>query len=924
MEVVTGAMSTLLPKLGSMLKDEYNLHRKVRGEILFLTAELERMEAALIEVSEAPIDHPPSKLVKLWAKDVKDLSYEIEDSVDKFMVHLDGRAEEKAQSFMGFIHRSIDLLTRAKTRHKIGTEVKHIKRRIQEVSARRDRYKVDKAVEKPVVTSVDSLRLSALYKKETELVGTEEKIQELVETMTEEADEASKQQLKIVSIAGFGGLGKTTLANAVYQKLKSQFDCGAFVSVSLNPNIEKIFKNILHQLDKHNYSNINEAVWGEAQLISELRDFLLNKRYFIVIDDIWNISVWKTIKHAFIENRCGSRIIITTRILDVAKQVGSVYDLKPLSPIDSRKLFHQRIFGIEDKYPPTQLAEVSENILKRCSGVPLAIVTTASMLASKRGNDWPKVYQSMGSEPQDSSDMQDMRRVLSVSYYDLPAHLKTCLLFISVYPEDYTIVAEDLIWQWIGQGFVQEEHGKSLYEVGEEYFAQLINKSLIQPVDIGSGNKASACRVHDMVLDLITSLSSEENFLITVGGLQPVSASSKIHRLSVQNRNEDDLKKLATMSLSHVRSVFVFGQDISLLPALSSFPVIRALDLSYCLNVDNHHVKIMCNLLHLRYLRLCNTSITEIPEEIGNLQFLQVLDISQTGIEVLPPQFVRLTQLVYLHIDRRTKLPDQFGDLKSLQDFPVIPTVTSPSMLHDVGKLTKLRNLLISFDEWNESYEEPFCRCLSNLVNLKTIKIIGAHLGLDSGSDYLLPRPRYIQTIHLINNINCALPRWMSSLSCLSFLTIHGLRTLRVEDLQVLGSIPSLSYLDIWVVEPTQERQDRLLIDSGHPFLCLTTLKVASRVMELRFAQGATQKLQTLKLRFSARQTLYQFGDLDFGLENVSSLEHVYVGRWSKPEPGEVEAVEAAVREALGMNPNQPTLEFSKGKEERPLEGEWH
>ncbi|XP_044949062.1 disease resistance protein RGA5-like [Hordeum vulgare subsp. vulgare] len=910
MEIVTGAMSTLLPKLGSMLKEEYNLHRKVRGEILFLTAELERMEAALVEVSEAPVDHPPSKLVRLWARDVKDLSYEIEDSVDRFMVHLDGRAEEKAQSFMGFIHRGIDLLTRAKTRHKIGTEVRHIKSRITEVSARRDRYKVDKAVEQPVVTSVDSLRLSALYKTETELVGTEEKIRELVETMTEEVDEASKQQLKIVSIVGFGGLGKTTLANAVYQKLKSQFDCGAFVSVSLNPNMEKIFKNILHQLDKHRYSSINEAMWGEAQLIGELRDFLLNKRYFIVIDDIWNISVWKTTRHAFIENRCGSRIITTTRIFDVAKQVGSVYDLKPLSPIDSRKLFHQRIFGVEN--PPIQLAEVSENILKRCGGVPLAIMTTASMLATKRGNDWSKVYQSMGSGPQDSSDMQDMRRILSVSYYDLPAHLKTCLLFISVYPEGYTVVAEDLIWQWIGEGFVQEEHGKNLYEVGEEYLAQLINKSLIQPVDIGSDNKVSSCRVHDMVLDLITSLSSEENFLTTVGGLQPVSTSSKIHRLSVQTRNEDDLKRLATMGLSHVRSLSVFGQDINLLPALSSFPVIRALDLSYCLDVDNHHVKIICNLLHLRYLRLCNTSITEIPEEIGNLQFLQVLDISQTGIEALPPEFVRLTQLVYLHIDRWTKLPDQFGGLKSLQDFPVIPTITSASMLHDVGKLTKLRNLLISFDEWNESYEGPFCRCLSNLVNLKTIKIIGAHLGIDSGSDYLSPRPRYIQTIHLINNINCALPRWMSSLSCLSFLVIHGLRTLRVEDLRVLGSIPALSYLDIWVVEHTQERQDRLVIDSGHPFHCLTTLKIASRVMELRFAQGATQKLQTLKLRFSVRHTLDQFGDLGFGLENVSSLEHVYVGRWSKPEPGEVEAAEAAIGEALGMNPNKPTLKFSK------------
>ncbi|CAM0949205.1 unnamed protein product [Alopecurus aequalis] len=909
MEVVTGAMSTLLPKLGKMLKDEYDLHKKVRGEIMFLTAELERMEAALLEVSEAPIDHPPSKLVKLWAKDVKDLSYEIEDSIDKFMVHLESRAETKAQSFMGFIYKSIDLLSKAKIRHKIGTEVKHIKSRIMEVSARRDRYKIDKVGVQPTGTSIDTLRLSALYKKDTELVGTEEKIKELVKMTMGEADKASTPQRKIISIVGIGGLGKTTLANVVYRKLKSQFDCAAFVSVSLIPSMEKIFKNILHQLDKHKYSNINEAMWAEAQLISELRDYLLNKRYFIVIDDIWNYSVWTTVEHALIGNECGSIIIITTRILDVAKQLGTVYDLKPLCPIDSRELLYQRICVVEDRYPPTQF---TEKILKRCGGVPLAIITTAGMLASKRGNDWSKVYESMGSGFQDSSDMKDTRRILSVSYYDLPAHLKTCLLFISVYAEDYTIVAEDLIWQWIGEGFVQEEHGKSLYEVGEDYFNELINKSLIQPVDTRSGNKPSACRVHDMVLDLITSLSREENFLTTVGDLQHVFASSKIHRLSVQKVNEDDLKRLATMSFSHVRSLFVFRQDISLLPALSSFPVLRTLDLSYCLNVDNHHVEIICNLLHLRYLWLCNTSITKIPEEIGNLQFLQVLDISQTGIEVLPSEFVQLAQLVYLHIDSQTKLPDDFGDLKSLQDFPVIPTITSPSMLHDLGRLTKLRNLRVNFHDWNESYEEPFYRCLSNLVNLKTIKILGAHLGIDSGRDYLSPLPPNLQSVHLIDNINCTMPRWMSSLSCLSFLVIHGLKTLVVEDLQVLGSIPSLGDLDIWVVDPTLERHYRVVIDSNYPFRCLTRLKFASRIMELQFAKGAMQKLQTLKLRFSVRQTLDQFGDLDFGLENVSSLRHVSVGRWSKPEPGEVEIAEAAIQKALGMNLNKPTLEFSK------------
>jgi hypothetical protein len=69
----------------------------------------------------------------------------------------------------------------------------------------------------------------------------------------------------------------------------------------------------------------------------------------ILIDDIWNKSVWKNIRCALIENEHGSRVITTTRILDVAKEVGGVYQLQPLSTSDSRRLFYQRIFGTEDK-----------------------------------------------------------------------------------------------------------------------------------------------------------------------------------------------------------------------------------------------------------------------------------------------------------------------------------------------------------------------------------------------------------------------------------------------------------------------------------------------------------------------------------------------------------------------------------------------
>jgi hypothetical protein len=276
MEVVTGAMSTLLPMLGDLLKEEYNLQKKTRGEIKFLKAELESMEAALTKISEAPLDQPPDIQVKLWARDVRDLSYEIEDGIDRFLVHLECRQQKKPHSFMGFIHRSMDMLTKGKIRHNIGIEIKDIKSRIKEISERRDRHKVDCVAPKPVGTSTDTLRQLAFFQKATELIGTKEKSLDIVRMLTE----GDQKQLKMASIVGFGGLGKTTLANLVYEKLRVEFDCGAFVSVSLNPNMEKLFKSLLHQLDKGKYNNImDESAWTEIQLISEMRDFLQKKRY---------------------------------------------------------------------------------------------------------------------------------------------------------------------------------------------------------------------------------------------------------------------------------------------------------------------------------------------------------------------------------------------------------------------------------------------------------------------------------------------------------------------------------------------------------------------------------------------------------------------------------------------------------------------
>jgi len=274
MGVVTGAVSSILSKLGVLLTDEYKLQKGVRGEIMFLKAEFESMQAALLKVSEAPIDQPPDNQVKLWAREVRQLSYDVEDKLDTFMVCIE-HAPKELHGLRGFIDRSLGLLTKVKIRHKLGTEIKDIQKSIKQVSERRDRYMVTQVAAKPVDIPVQNLRLSAMYQKVDELIGTEEKSNELIGRLIDEGGEPFKKQLRTVTIVGFGGLDKTTLAKVVYDKLKGQFDCMAFVSLSENPNIERIFINMLSQLDHDK----NVGTCDTQQLINEVRAFLQDKRY---------------------------------------------------------------------------------------------------------------------------------------------------------------------------------------------------------------------------------------------------------------------------------------------------------------------------------------------------------------------------------------------------------------------------------------------------------------------------------------------------------------------------------------------------------------------------------------------------------------------------------------------------------------------
>uniref|UniRef100_A0A8R7P4Z9 NB-ARC domain-containing protein n=1 Tax=Triticum urartu TaxID=4572 RepID=A0A8R7P4Z9_TRIUA len=345
----------------------------------------------------------------------------MEDAVDAFIVRVEEDSHDRGSTNMKnrvkkFLKKTTKLFTKGKALHQISDAIKEARRLAKELGDLRQRYMID-AQAKGTGDAIDP-RLKAVYKDVTELVGIDRIRDELIKKLCD-CDERSDDHLRTMSIVGFGGLGKTTLAKAVYDKIKVQFDSVAFVSVSRNPDMTKIFKRILYELDKNMYATINEAARDHKQLLDELRKFLQDKRYLIVIDDIWDEEAWEFIKCAFSDSCLGSRVMTTTRIGSISRACcfsgdDIIYQIKPLTDDDSKILFCKRIFPQGSKCP-VELESVSKTILKKCGGVPLAIITIASILASN-GEDqqvkpkyqWDIILGSIGRGLAEGGSAKDM------------------------------------------------------------------------------------------------------------------------------------------------------------------------------------------------------------------------------------------------------------------------------------------------------------------------------------------------------------------------------------------------------------------------------------------------------------------------------------------------------------------------------------
>ncbi|CAM0145600.1 unnamed protein product [Urochloa decumbens] len=934
-DLVTGATGSLISRLGELLKEEYNLQNGVKEQVETLSRELESAHAALRKVGEVPADELDEH-VRIWAREVREASYDMEDVLDAFLVslkqsgheHTDHEHESLFQRLQDMVAGLFTMMGSLFKRRKIVGAIGDIRKKLQEVTDRRGRYRVDGiGTKQPEVTSTIDPRLATMYRDVTQLIGIDKSSGELMSmVLSQREDVYSNNKMKVISIVGAGGLGKTTLARVVYERLKSsQFSGGAFVPVGRNPDLKKVFRDILIDLDKETYMDLKFTRLDERQLINELQDFLRTKRYFIVIDDIWETKPWETIKLALVENNnSGSRVIMTTRKLQVA--TGDVYNLQPLSYDNSKKLFYARVFGGDGKCPDDQLDEVSKKILKKCDGVPLAIITMASLL---------KITFEKGS----------------------------------------------LIEKWIAEGFVNKQRGIGLLELGEVYLHDLINRCMIQMVELDYGclhdliNRRMiredeseydtlfyyptyGCRVHDMVLDLIQSISREENFVILSENGKGALSGNYARRLALHDTTIDYTHKDNRMDISQVRSIIACWCDIYERVPYSRFQFLRVLALEHCRHKEGrYHLDHLEKLLHLRYLGLRHTPVFEFPKDIGRLKFLQTLDLDATGIEELPSSVGQLTQLICL-CARDTRVPNGIIEkLTSLEQFQVKPVDIDKSrdpFVKELRNLSELRVLRINNNERDvkDNMQSDLLQSLGSLHKLQILILDGWFIRPEQQSDKeawdTAVLPQHLRHLILPSVWFYSLPSCIkaSSFPCLSHLFLN-VCDMDEEGLRILGELPELRYLYLTTLSTVALRitiADRCFQKLRSCLLDNSTVQIVlhedTRSVSLCIWNGSygvmnlsgckkdgcgvaaptvMPNLEVLDFKVQVRGLMHDNNICNnLGLEHITSLKKVKVRLWCDGAFSEdVEKEKAALRQAVEAHPNQPTLEVLLWKEDR-------
>ncbi|XP_006662205.1 disease resistance protein RPM1-like [Oryza brachyantha] len=849
---------------GSQLLKKASALRGLFSEIHDVKDELEGMQAFL---QGAELFRDTDKTTGIFVKKIRDLAFEIEDVVDEFTYKL----EDNHGGFAGRVKKRIK---HVKTWHRLTQKLQEIRRRVEAADRRDVRYQMRGIQMRGgcSATYSKSVGQTSYFAREEDLVGIGENKEQLIQWLTGDMGPGSR----ITTVWGMGGVGKTTLVNHVYNTVKVEFDAAAWLAVSKGYDVGDLMKKMARD-----FRLGSDIVNMEIRSLTEsMNRHLQGKKCIVVMDDVWGVDVWFKVRHVFPTN-CIGRFIITSRIHEVSllATTNHVIQLKPLHKHHSWELFCKEAFWNSDsKTCPPDLICLAQKFVEKCNGLPIAIACIGRLLSCKQltYSEWENMYKQLELQLTNNA-IFDVNSILKLSLEDLPYDLRNCLMYCTIFPEDYLIRRRNIMRQWITAGFIKEIENKTLEEVAEGYLNELVNRSLLQAVERNENGRLRRCQMHDIIHLLALKKSNEECFCQVYSGSRKVLVAGS-RRLSIQSEN---LEQLDLSGATYLRALHVFKSHINtdlLRRILESSKMLSTLAL------ENVRIKMLpkevFDLFNLRYLGLQNTDIETLPESLGRLQNLEVLDAFETNIIYLPKHVVKLKKLRYLFAGKFFKDHAVMGAFRGVQMADGLRHLTglhclqcvkaSSEILHDVGALTELRTLGVS--NVKSKYCADLCDAISKLSHL-------VHLEITASGEMEVLR---LQGLHLPMTLSwlgiegelekTSMPQVLSSWSHLNKLTRLRLAFCNLDEdsFSSLLVLHGLCWLDISSRAYVGKRLN--FYDGSFPKLRTLTIGGAPELNQVDIEKGAMQSL--VDLTFIDCPHL---SDLPHGVEHLTVLEKLYL-----------------------------------------------
>ncbi|KAM3741973.1 hypothetical protein ACB098_07G037200 [Castanea mollissima] len=701
--ILYGVAQKIIESLGSSTLKQIGSIWGVKDDLEKMNKTVLAIQAVLQDAEEQQVQNHQ---VEQWLNNLRDVVFDADDLLSEFSTHVFRRkvmgGDKKAKKVRIFFSRSNQLVFS----FKMACKIKATREKLNNIATDWKNFHLE-LVERPLKTQ-DVTRdrdQTHSYIGEEEVIGREKDRKAIVDLLL---DLDVKDNVSFICIVGIGGLGKTTLAQYVYndKNVKDYFELKMWVCVAEDFDVKKIVEKIIESATKTKPENL-----GMDPLQNKLREHLDKKKYLLVLDDIWNENEekWCNLKRLLMGGAKGSKVVITTRTKLVAEITSTnklQYVLSGLLKDQSWFLLKRMAFGEGQDTIDPDLEAIGMDIAEKCQGVPLAIKTIGRVLYFRTTKaEWLDIKNNELTNVTQPNN--GILPVLKLSYDHLPSYLKGCFAYCSLFPKDYLIDKLTLIQLWIAQGFIQSlEKNKQLEDIADQYFMDLHWRSFFQEAEEYKGLNMKF-KMHDLIHDLAQSVSKSECTLVDINAN---NVNEKVRHLSFPFYNisifKENLSKL--VKANKIRT-FLLAYDnwkhyqrtieeSSLKKLISTFRYLRALDL------HGLNMKMLPNtigtLMHLKYLDLSSNDIEVLPSCITKLVNLQTLKLSWE----LPVDIHKMVSLKHLDLadcENLTHMPCGLVQLTSLQTLSLFVVSKGPvgsskhcSGLADLNKLNDLRGTL--------------------------------------------------------------------------------------------------------------------------------------------------------------------------------------------------------------------------------------